>query len=97
MQNATAKKPLQYISVANFFPLSGRPQEPDDGNNNKLVGGELFLKFEAAGEQTAQFVGGGLGFDLLLKSGEFFFDTAVAEHAQAALGIVPCGLGNRLE
>jgi hypothetical protein len=63
----------------------------------KLIAREYFLKFEAAGEEASQFVGGGLGFDLFLKSGEFFFDAAVAEDAQAALGVVPGGLGDWLE
>ena len=67
------------------------------GWSTRLVAGEYFLKFEAAGEKAAQFVGGGLGFDLLLKSGEFFFQAAIAENDEAVLGVVPGGLGNRLE
>ena len=65
--------------------------------HGELTAGEYFLKFEAAGEEAAQFVGGGLGFDLLLKSGEFFFQAAIAEDAEAVLGVVPGGLRNRLE
>jgi hypothetical protein len=34
-----------------------------------LVRSELFLELEAAGEQATQFVGSGLGFDLLLQRG----------------------------
>ena len=46
-----------------------------------LVGSELFLEFEATREEAAQFVGSGLGFDLLLQRGEFFFHAAIAENA----------------
>src|SRR6516162_6372601 len=62
-----------------------------------LVGSELFLKFEATGEEATQFVGSGLGLDLLLQRSKFFFHAAVTENAQAILGVVPGGLRNGLE
>jgi hypothetical protein len=62
-----------------------------------LVGSELFLEFEATREKAAQFIGAGLGFDLLLKRGELFFHAAIAENVQAILGVIPCRLGDRLE
>ena len=62
-----------------------------------LVGSELFLEFEATREKAAQFIGAGLGFDLLLKRGEFFFHAAITENVQAILGVIPGRLGDRLE
>ena len=57
----------------------------------------MFLEFEATREEAAQFIGAGLGFDLLLKRGEFFFHAPVTENIQAILGVIPRRLGDRLE
>jgi hypothetical protein len=62
-----------------------------------LVGSELFLEFEATREKAAQFICAGLGFDLLLKRGEFFFHAPITENIQAILGVIPRRLGDRLE
>jgi hypothetical protein len=58
---------------------------------------EELLELEAAGEEGAEYVTGGLGFDLALEVGHFFFDAAAAKDAEAAFGVVPSGLGNGLE
>ena len=65
--------------------------------HGELTAGEYFLKFEAAGEEASQFVGGGFGFDLFLESGEFFFHATIAKNAEATLGVIPGRFRNRLE